>query len=263
MKVAPGLYRLELELAGGGQKLAAARPVQVFERRREAAAASSLTSVWDKSGAIRRWLADRRYSVRDGDAAQVRAGDLLVVGELPPGTDIKQIQAAVRRGGRAVILRPEAVFDAGETGGTPSRERQYSGLLEQIAGSWKPELRQYLHWQWSLHGSGSPSDGEEPRSSGNGAMKTGKAIRKVAGGKLVRIDASYGDRLEYIKVMGDFFLFPEDTIFQIEAVLQDAPVPLEHAEMVRRIEGVLRQNDAQLVGVAPEDIVQTIEEAIR
>lgn len=146
MKVAPGLYRLELELAGGGQKLAAARPVQVFERRREAAAASSLTSVWDKSGAIRRWLADRRYSVRDGDAAQVRAGDLLVVGELPPGTDIKQIQAAVRRGGRAVILRPEAVFDAGETGGTPSRERQYSGLLEQIAGSWKPELRQISWW---------------------------------------------------------------------------------------------------------------------
>jgi lipoate---protein ligase len=93
-------------------------------------------------------------------------------------------------------------------------------------------------------------------------VKTGTAVRKIAGGKLIRVIASCSGRLDQVKVLGDFFLFPEEVIFKIEEALSGASLPLEPAALVQKIEAVLTQNEAEMIGVGPEDIVSTLEEAV-
>ena len=92
--------------------------------------------------------------------------------------------------------------------------------------------------------------------------KSGTAVRKVAGGKLIRVNVSCSGRLDQVKVLGDFFLFPEEVIFKIEAALSGASLPVDQAALVQKIDAVLAQNEAQLIGVGAEDIVQTLEEAV-
>jgi lipoate-protein ligase A len=95
-------------------------------------------------------------------------------------------------------------------------------------------------------------------------MSTGKSVRKVSGGKLVRVDTSYSDaRLESIKITGDFFLYPEDAILQMEELLTGMPLPLEEGRAIGMLNDVLQRNGAELIGVSTEDIVQTLQEAIQ
>lgn len=94
-------------------------------------------------------------------------------------------------------------------------------------------------------------------------MKQGKAIRKVPGGKLIRIDILYADRIQTVKITGDFFLHPEDTLPEIEHILSSAELPLQKEILVREVRDTLRLFDAVLVGVSPEDIVDVLDEAVR
>lgn len=92
--------------------------------------------------------------------------------------------------------------------------------------------------------------------------KSGTAVRKVAGGKLIRVNVACSSQLDQVKVLGDFFLFPEEVIFQIEAALSGVKLPVDQAALVQKIDAVLVKNEAQLIGVGAEDIIQTLEEAV-
>ncbi|HEY3343557.1 MAG TPA: hypothetical protein VGJ97_01440 [Anaerolineaceae bacterium] len=94
-------------------------------------------------------------------------------------------------------------------------------------------------------------------------LRRGSSTRKIPGGKLIRVDASFLERVEGVKITGDFFLHPEETLERIEACLVGAALPLDRAGLVGCIEACLRDDQAELIGVDPTDIVDTLAEAVR
>ncbi|HEX9013355.1 MAG TPA: hypothetical protein VF813_07555 [Anaerolineaceae bacterium] len=93
-------------------------------------------------------------------------------------------------------------------------------------------------------------------------MQTGSSTRKIPGGKLVRVDVRAGSRVEWVKITGDFFLHPEETLDQIEACLTGAGIPLDQPGLTQCIEACLRENQAELLGASPADIVSVLQEAV-
>ncbi len=93
-------------------------------------------------------------------------------------------------------------------------------------------------------------------------MKTGNVTKKIIGGKLVRIDVAFGERIETVKITGDFFLHPEDTLEEIIDVLEGTLLPVQHEELVQKVAAVLEKNNAQLIGAGADDIITILEEAV-
>jgi len=94
-------------------------------------------------------------------------------------------------------------------------------------------------------------------------MAKGTAIRKISGGKLIRVDVDYSDKfIDHVKITGDFFLHPEDTLEKIEAIFPGANAEKEKELLIKNINKILSDNDASLIGVSAEDIVDVVGEAI-
>jgi len=94
-------------------------------------------------------------------------------------------------------------------------------------------------------------------------MKETKAIKKVPGGKLVRVDITYSERLERVKITGDFFLHPEDVLTTIEDALTGAQLPLNKSSLIEKVQNILEREKAVLVGFSPQDLIDTLEEAVQ
>jgi lipoate-protein ligase A len=83
---------------------------------------------------------------------------------------------------------------------------------------------------------------------------------KVQGGKLIRVLLEEeGGRIARIRITGDFFLHPEDSIFELEKALEGSE--LEEAPLLNRIREVYRRMGTSSVGAAPEDFARAILEA--
>ncbi|MDZ4159256.1 MAG: hypothetical protein U1B80_05630 [Anaerolineaceae bacterium] len=93
-------------------------------------------------------------------------------------------------------------------------------------------------------------------------LKYGTSSLKVSGGKMVRIDIRYADCLIEVKLTGDFFLHPEETITAIEDAMTGARLPLDKPSLLNKINAVLLENQAQLIGATPEDVITVLEEAL-
>lgn len=91
----------------------------------------------------------------------------------------------------------------------------------------------------------------------------GTATRKVVGGKLVRVDITYYESFEQVRITGDFFLHPEETIMRMEACLKGVSIRTTPGAIAGRLQKVLDEDKASLIGVSPEDIALTLEEALR
>ncbi|RLI57185.1 MAG: hypothetical protein DRP09_04070 [Candidatus Thorarchaeota archaeon] len=84
-----------------------------------------------------------------------------------------------------------------------------------------------------------------------------KADYKVSGGKMIRVKLDVRKRrIETIRILGDFFLHPEETINEIERALLKAPI--DRDSLVVRIEAAIRKNNAVLIGAQPDDIAIAI-----
>jgi lipoate-protein ligase A len=80
---------------------------------------------------------------------------------------------------------------------------------------------------------------------------------KVQGGKLIRVLLEEEEgRIARIRITGDFFLHPEDTIFELAKALEGAE--LSEAQLLGRIQGVYRSAGASSIGASPEDFVRAI-----
>ena len=83
---------------------------------------------------------------------------------------------------------------------------------------------------------------------------------KVPGGKLVCVEVeSSGKRIEKIRITGDFFLYPEETLEKIERALTGAGIKDDLAKIVA---GILSENNAQFIGVTPEDLERMIRKVV-
>ncbi len=88
------------------------------------------------------------------------------------------------------------------------------------------------------------------------------AEQKVPGGKLVGVKLSYGRKIKSIQILGDFFLIPEETVFKIEKALVGTSVRASNDEIVGKINKVIAMSGAEMLGITPEAIAETIKLAI-
>lgn len=80
---------------------------------------------------------------------------------------------------------------------------------------------------------------------------------KAPGGKLLRVRLrENGERIESVKLSGDFFLIPEDSLPKLEKMLED--VPLREKELKLLVDRFFRGTNAQGLGVSPDDFVKAI-----
>ena len=89
------------------------------------------------------------------------------------------------------------------------------------------------------------------------------AEQKVTGGKLVGVQLKFSDRIESIKILGDFFLYPEESLYKIEQTLLGLYINSSEEEIVERISKVVSEEKAEMIGVTPEAIAETIIIAMR
>ena len=71
----------------------------------------------------------------------------------------------------------------------------------------------------------------------------------------VRLKENAG-RIESVKLSGDFFLIPEDSLSKLEKMLED--VRLEEGELKLLVDRFFRGTNAQGLGVSPDDFVKAI-----
>jgi lipoate---protein ligase len=80
---------------------------------------------------------------------------------------------------------------------------------------------------------------------------------KAPGGKLVRIRLIEEDgRIQSVKITGDFFLIPEESIGKLEKMLADAP--LREQELRLLVDRFYHATQAQGAGVASDDFVKAL-----
>ncbi len=87
---------------------------------------------------------------------------------------------------------------------------------------------------------------------------------KIAGGKLVCIeiwstDSTTADR---VRISGDFFLHPEDSIEDIEDSLIGLPLDSAEIAIESRVAQCLQKRDASLIGVSAKDIARLFAKAV-
>lgn len=85
---------------------------------------------------------------------------------------------------------------------------------------------------------------------------------KAPGGKLLRIRLREEHGIiRSVKITGDFFLVPEDSLPKLEKMLEDTP--LKEAELKLLVDRFFRGTGAQGLGVSPNDFVKAILSTIR
>lgn len=89
-------------------------------------------------------------------------------------------------------------------------------------------------------------------------MKTNSITRKFE--KMLRLDVTYTDHIENLKITGDFFLDPEETLDQIVTELTGITIPIQKDLLIRKTRYILDNNEAELIGITVEDIINTLEE---
>lgn len=84
-----------------------------------------------------------------------------------------------------------------------------------------------------------------------------EANYKVPGGKLIKVKLSVSSgRIEQVRILGDFFLHPEETILAIEESLIDSEKDDKTIE--KTIETVLKDTETTIIGATAADFSKTI-----
>jgi len=87
--------------------------------------------------------------------------------------------------------------------------------------------------------------------------KLKSADYKALGGKLVRIRLKEDQgQIRSVKITGDFFLIPEESLGKLEKMLED--VPLREPELRLLVDRFFRGTGAQGLGVSSDDFVKAI-----
>ncbi len=80
---------------------------------------------------------------------------------------------------------------------------------------------------------------------------------KAPGGKLLRVRLRQEKGIiQSVKISGDFFLVPEESLGKLEKILEDAP--LREPELKMLVDRFFRGTSAQSLGVTPDDFVKAI-----
>jgi len=87
--------------------------------------------------------------------------------------------------------------------------------------------------------------------------KEKKAILKNPGEKLLRVTVyPDGERIGDIQLAGDFFIYPEETIFDIQSCL--VTLKPEPRAIIEAVEQVVHHKNIQMVGISPATIAEGV-----
>lgn len=86
--------------------------------------------------------------------------------------------------------------------------------------------------------------------------------RKIPGGKLVRLSLTFSGRIESVKITGDFFLYPEDTLEALTTAIRNASLPLNSDDLTAQLNQILAETDSQFIGVNVSDLVSMLQEIL-
>ena len=81
---------------------------------------------------------------------------------------------------------------------------------------------------------------------------------KVPGGKLIVAETKVErGRLARVKITGDFFMHPEESIEELEGAL--AGLPADRGSLENAVEVFFRSRSIDLIGVSPGDFIYVLE----
>ncbi len=93
-----------------------------------------------------------------------------------------------------------------------------------------------------------------------------KVTAKIEGGKLLRIELELtesGEKVKAIKLTGDFFIHPEDSLQIIEKALVSTSPAIETATLSTNLQQLTSDQGIQMLGITNEAIAKTFAEAVR
>ena len=91
----------------------------------------------------------------------------------------------------------------------------------------------------------------------------GQAEEKVLGGKLLRIKVDYNEKINSVHITGDFFLHPEDSVDQIEALVVGTSVNEEESKISEKIKSYAKGQEIQMIGIDADAIARVVKAAMR
>ena len=91
----------------------------------------------------------------------------------------------------------------------------------------------------------------------------GTAKLKVPQGKLLSVKVTYWERIDDVQILGDFFVYPEESLSLIEKALAGTGAKAGEDEISGLVQSVVDRNSIVLVGITPEYIAKAIRMAIK
>ncbi|HUB92838.1 MAG TPA: lipoate protein ligase C-terminal domain-containing protein [Candidatus Saccharimonadales bacterium] len=86
---------------------------------------------------------------------------------------------------------------------------------------------------------------------------------KVPGGKLIEVRIDYEGSITKAEILGDFFLYPEESIADIEKSLVGVGIGEDEAAISERISKAARTRKAEMVGITSEAIAKAVKMAVK
>ncbi len=93
----------------------------------------------------------------------------------------------------------------------------------------------------------------------------GVHTEKVPGGKLLRVKVEYNPEnmlIEDVQVHGDFFIYPEEFIDDIEQLLVNLDQKDSEQSITAALQRLIEDESADLIGITPESIARAFKTAI-
>ncbi len=87
--------------------------------------------------------------------------------------------------------------------------------------------------------------------------------RKVKEGKIVKVEVECEDVIKKLKITGDFFLHPEDVLDDIEKTMVGLKKDVSFETLFLKIDDIVKNNDARMIGISPESIAEVLREALK
>ncbi len=87
--------------------------------------------------------------------------------------------------------------------------------------------------------------------------------RKVKEGKIVKVEVDCEDVIKKLKITGDFFLHPEDVLDDIEKTMVGLKKDVSFETLFVKINDIVKDNDAMMIGISPESIAEVLREALK
>jgi len=87
------------------------------------------------------------------------------------------------------------------------------------------------------------------------------AIKKVPGGKLIRVDVNIeNSAITSCHITGDFFLHPENTLSRMEVAIDGAALPLDSGLLKKKLEKITL--GTTIVGFTLDDLTSLLQEIL-